>query len=155
MGALTADFLAQRRIAVAGVSRRPETHGANAIYRRLKARRFEVFALNPNAETVEGDRAYPDLASIPGGVDGVVIATAPTHADDIVRECGTLGVRRVWMHAGPGQTSVSRSAVDLCRANGIAVIPGGCPLMFDPTADVAHKCMRFVLRMSGTVPRGI
>ena len=155
MGTLTADFLAQRRIAVAGVSRRPETHGANGIFRRLKDRGYEVFALNPNADTVEGAVAYRDLRSIPGGVDAVVIATAPSHADEIVRECKELGITRVWMHGGPAQTSVSKTAVDFCRANGLAVIPGGCPLMFDPTADTAHKCIRFVLQMTGTVPRAI
>lgn len=155
MAELTADFLSQRRIAVAGVSRRPETHGANAIYRRLKARGYEVFAVNPNADTVEDDRAYPDLRSIPGGVDGVVIATAPAHADAIVRECKEVGIRRVWMHGGPGGTSVDQEAAGFCRGNGIAVIPGGCPLMFGPTADVGHTCMRWVMQLSGAVPKGI
>lgn len=155
MPTLTSDFLAQRRIAVAGVSRHPETHGANGIYRRLKARGYDVFALNPKADTVEGDRAYPDLRSIPGGVDAVVIATSPAHADEVVRECHELGITRVWMHRGPAQTSVSQTAVDFCRENGIAVIPGGCPLMFGTTADVGHACMRFVLQMTGAVPRGI
>jgi len=155
MGALTTDFLAQRRIAVAGVSRTPETHGGNGIYRRLKARGYEVFAVNPSAETVEGDRAYPDLRSIPGGVDGVIIATAPAHAGSIVRECKELGISRVWMHRGPAQTSVSQDAVDFCRANGIAVIPGGCPLMFGATADFGHQCMRWMLQLGGAVPKGI
>lgn len=155
MATLTADFLGQRRIAVAGVSRTPETHGGNGIYRRLKDRGYEVFALNPNAESVEGDRAYPDLRSIPDGVDGVVIATAPAHAEAIVRECKELGIRRVWMHAGPGATSVSPDAVAYCRANGMAVIAGGCPLMFGPTADGPHRCMRWVLQMTGVVPKGI
>ena len=151
----TEDFLAQRRIAVTGVSRDAATHGGNAIYRRLKERGYSVFAVNPKTDTVEGDPAYPDLRSIPGGVDAVVIATAPRHADETVKEAHALGITRVWMHRGPVPGSVSDSAVRYCRENGMTVIAGGCPLMFGPTADVGHKCMRFFLQLSGTVPAGI
>lgn len=155
MATLIGDFLSQRRIAVAGVSRKPASHGANAIYRRLKARGYTVFAVNPNASTVEGDRAYRDLRSIPGGVDAVVIATAAKRAASIVRECGELGISRVWMHAGPAESSASPEAVDHCRANGISVIPGGCPLMFGPTADLGHRCLRWWLERTGSLPKDI
>lgn len=152
---LTEDFLAQKRIAVCGVSRDGATHGANAVYRRLKDRGYLAFAVNPDAETVEGDRAYPDLASIPGGVGAVVIGTAPAHADAIVRDARALGITRIWMHRGPVPGSVSESAVDYCRANGMSVIAGGCPLMFGATADIGHRCMRWMLQLTGSVPRGI
>src|SRR5215216_590244 len=69
------EFLANRRIAVTGVSRKPENHGSNVVYKRLRERGYEVFAVNPNADEVEGDRAYHNLGSIPGGVDAVVIGT--------------------------------------------------------------------------------
>jgi predicted CoA-binding protein len=155
MSSAVQDFLAQRRIAVAGVSRDPARHGANVVYRRLRERGYEVFAVNPNAETVEGDRSYPDLRSIPGRVDGVVIGTAPQRADGIVREAHTLGIGRVWMHQGPVPGSVSQTAVEYCRANGISVIPGGCPLMYGATADFGHRCMRWWLERTGAVPTGI
>ena len=73
------EFLAHRRIAVTGVSRSPQDHGANVVYRRLRERGYEAFAINPNAEQVEGDRCYPDLKSVPGGVDAVVIGTRPAN----------------------------------------------------------------------------
>jgi predicted CoA-binding protein len=152
---LVNDFLAQKRIAVAGVSRTPATHGANAVYQRLRERGYQVFAVNPNATQVEGDTCYPDLRAIPGGVDGVVIATAPARAESIVKQCRELGISRVWMHHGPAQTSASPAAIDYCRQNGIAVIPGGCPLMYAPTSDGVHRCMRFVLEFTGAVPTGI
>ena len=155
MATATSDFLAQKRIAVAGVSRHPASHGANAVYRRLKERGYEVFAVNPNAERVEGDAAYRDLRSIPGGVDGVVIATHARHATSIARECKALGITRVWMHAGPAESSVSRDAVEYCDQHGIGAIAGGCPLMFGGTSDLAHRCMRWMLQMRGVVPKGI
>jgi uncharacterized protein len=149
------EFLAGRRIAVTGVSRDPNTHGANVVYRRLRERGYEVFAVNPNAPEVEGDPTYPNLGAIPGGVDGVVIATAPERAEATMRECSQLGIRQVWMHRGPGPGSVSPGAAEYGRANGITVIDGGCPCMFKPTADPGHKMMRGVLKLAGNVPRRV
>jgi predicted CoA-binding protein len=145
-------FLAQKRIAVAGVSRN-KNEAANVVYRKLRASGYEVFPVNPNAETVEGDDCYPDLKSVPGGVDGVVIATRPAVTEEVVRECADLGVPRVWMHRSFGQGSVSENAVDYCREKGIEVIPGGCPMMFCRPVDLGHKCMRWILSVTGGLPR--
>ncbi|QTE30529.1 CoA-binding protein [Pengzhenrongella sicca] len=149
------DFLATKRVAVTGVSRTAKDHGSNVVYQRLRDRGYDVFAVNPNAETVEGDRAYPTLASIPGGVESVVIGTRPETADVTMAECAELGISHVWMHHSIGGSSVSATAVELGRANGITVIAGGCPLMFDPAADLGHKCMRAVLTATGVVPRHV
>jgi len=149
----TAAFLASKRVAVTGVSRTPKTHGANNVYRRLRERGYEVFAVNPNTGQVEGDRCYQDLKSIPGGVQAVVIGTRPEIAEDTMRECAELGIKHVWMHRGPGAGSVSDAATGYGRANGITVIDGGCPLMFAPTADFGHKIMRLVY--SGHVPKQV
>ena len=146
-----AAFLTNKRVAVTGVSRTPGNHGSNNVYRRLRERGYQVFAVNPNTGQVEGDRCYRDLASIPGGVEAVVIGTRPEIAEDTIRECAELGVKYVWMHQGPGAGSVSAAATSYGREHGITVIDGGCPLMFGPTADFGHKIMRFVY--SGHVPK--
>jgi predicted CoA-binding protein len=149
------EFLANRRIAVTGVSRNPENHGSNVVYKRLRERRYEVFAVNPNADQVEGERAYPDLRSIPGGVDAVVIATRPETAEETMRECAELGIKHVWMHRSFGAGSVSDTATQYGRERGITVIDGGCPCMFDPTADIGHKAMRLVFTLNRHVPRQV
>jgi predicted CoA-binding protein len=147
------DFLAQRRIAVAGVSRTRQD-AANLIYRKLKGAGYEVFAVNPQAERFEGDLCYPDLRSIPGGVDGVVIVTRPQVTEEIVRQCAALGITRVWMHQFMrAQTSVSAAAVALCREHGISVIDGACPMMYCAPVDVGHRCMRWMLRVAGGLPK--
>jgi uncharacterized protein len=146
------DFLSQKRIAVAGVSRHPQGHGANLVYRRLRERGYTAFAVNPNADTVEGDHCYHDLRSIPGGVDAVVIATAPGASASVVRECRELGIGRVWIHRSTGTGSFSEEAADYCRGNGIHAIPGGCPLMYGPTADFTHTCFRWFLGATGQLP---
>src|SRR6516225_5318960 len=148
-----AEFLACKRVAVTGVSRTPKTHGSNNVYRRLRERGYQVFAVNPNTGQVEGDRSYPDLASIPGGVQAVVIGTRPQLAEAAMRECAELGITRVWMHRGPGAGSVSDAATSYGRQHGITVIDGGCPLMFGPTADLGHKIMR--LAYAGKVPKQV
>ena len=147
------ELLAKRRIAVTGVSRKPENHGGNVVYKRLRERGYEVFAVNPNADQVEDDRAYHDLRSIPGGVDAVVIGTRPETAEETMRECAELGIKHVWMHRSFGTGSVSDTATQYGRERGITVIDGGCPCMFDPTADVGHKAMRLVFTLNRHVPR--
>jgi predicted CoA-binding protein len=148
------EFLAQRRIAVAGVSRDPK-QAANLIYRRLRAAGYEVHAVNPHATEVEGDRCYPSLAAIGAPLDGVVVVTTPSVAAALAGDCAQAGVPRVWLHRGIGPGSLSDAAVAAFRERGIAVIPGGCPNMFGATADPGHRCMCAVLTLMGKIPRRI
>lgn len=149
------EFLSQKRVAVTGVSRNPQVHASNTVYRRLRDRGYQVFAVNPNTDEVEGDRAYHSLASIPGGVDAVVIGTRPEIADETMRECVELGIEHVWMHRGPGAGSVSQTATAFGRRHGVKVIDGGCPCMFGPTADFGHRAMRLVFTLAGNVPKDV
>jgi uncharacterized protein len=149
------EFLAQKRIAVAGVSRNNGHHPVgNLIYQRLKKTGHDVFPVNPYMQTFEGDRCYPDVRSIPGGVDGVVIITRPEVTEQIVHDCSDVGVRRVWMHQSIGKkaSSVSPEAVEYCRQRDISVIAGACPMMFGPGADFGHTCMRWFLKLTSGLP---
>jgi uncharacterized protein len=149
-----ASFLAERRIAVAGVSR-DDKQPANLIYRRLRAAGHEVFAVNPNAEEVEGDPCYASVRDVPPPLDGVVVVTPPEASARVVSDCVAAGVGRVWLHRGMGPGSVSDEAIALCREHGIAVIPGGCPCMFGATSDPGHRGMLRVLQVGGKVPRQV
>ena len=148
------EFLAQDRLAVAGVSR-SGNEAANAIYKKLKGAGFTVFPTNPSADEVEGDPCYPDLKSIPDGVGGVVIATHPKAALSVVEECSELGINHVWFHRSFGQGSVSEEALSFCRDNNIKAIPGGCPMMFVEKVDIGHKCMRWFLGVTGGLPKEV
>ncbi len=154
MKAMVEDFLAQKRIAVAGVSRSGEKgSAANLIYQKLRKSGYQVFPINPHAEEIEGDPCYPDLKSLPEAVDGVVIVTRPEAAEEIARQCAEVGVSRVWMHRSFGQGSVSEKATDFCREHNITIIPGGCPMMFCQPVDFGHKCMRWILGLAGGLPK--
>lgn len=149
------DFLSQKRIAVAGVSRDDSRHPTgNLIYRRLKSTGHDVFPVNPHMLTFEGDRCYPDLNSIPGGVDGVVIITRPEITEKIVRDCNEAGIRRVWMHRSIAKgSSVSPEAEQYCRQHDISAIAGACPMMYGDGVDFGHTCMRWMLRLTGGLPK--
>ncbi len=147
-----AAFLRGRRIAVAGVSRH-SSQAANAVFRKLKSSGYEVFPINPKVSEVEGVRCYPDVAAVPGPLDGVVIATSPDVSVRIVRQCKDHDVRRVWFHRSFGHGSVSDEAVRECDAHRIDCIVGGCPLMFCEPIDFGHKCMRWWLQRQGRVPK--
>jgi predicted CoA-binding protein len=148
------DFLAQKRIAVVGVSRDDRGHpAAQLIYHRLKKTGHEVFAVNPHRESFDGRPCHPDLAAIPGGVDAVVLVTRPEVSLQIVRECERMGIHRVWMHGSMASgSSVSPQAAEYCRTHGITVIAGACPMMYGPGADLGHTCMRWILGWTGHLP---
>ncbi len=149
------DFLAQKRIAVVGVSDKRET-GCNMAYNKFKENGYQVFAVNPRISTFNGEPCYPDLKSIPDKPDAVFILASPKVTDQIVQQCVDLGVKHVWMHCMMGtkpglaasMTSVSQEAVEMCNANGITVIPGSCPNQF-LKPDVGHAMMRGLWRLFG------
>lgn len=157
---LAADFLSQKCIAVAGVSSERETP-ANLIFKMLRDRGMTVYGVNPKHDVYRGERCYPDIASLPERPDGVVVVTRPEIAEDIVRQCIAGGVPRIWLHSMLGTrptlfrttaakiTSVSAEAIELCRRNGITVIPGSCPMQF--AGDLGHRCMRGMLRLAGAL----
>jgi predicted CoA-binding protein len=152
---LVKDFLAQKRVAVVGVSDKRET-GCNTAYQRFKAAGYQVQAVNPRITSFHGDPCYPDLKSIPEKPQAVFILARPQVTDLIVDQCVQLGIKHVWMHCmmgtkpglAAGVTSVSPQAVEKCRQNGIAVIPGSCPNQF-LKADIGHAMMRGMWRLFG------
>ena len=147
------DFLAQERIAVAGVSRSGKATG-NAIYKRLHERGYQVVAINPNADEIEGEPCYRNVKAIPGKVDGVIAVTRPEATDQLVRDCAEAGISRVWMHHGVhgGGTSVSPDAVEFCNQHHISVITGVCPLMFGKPSDGFHRLIRQWFQLTGRIP---
>lgn len=147
-----AQFLRGKRIAVAGVSRDGTTSAANPIFRKLRDSGYDAMPVNPNAATVEGVPCYPSVTSIPGPVDGVIIATHPRVSAQVVRDAAARGVRQIWFHRSIGAGSVSPEAIEECRRLGITPIVGGCPMMYCEPVDVAHRCLRAWLTWQHKLP---
>jgi predicted CoA-binding protein len=149
------EFLAQKKIAVVGVSDKRET-GCNLAYNKFKENGYQVYPVNPRISEFDSGPCYPDLKSIPEKPDAVFVLASPKVTDQIVQECVDLEVKHVWMHCMMGtrpglaqsMTSVSQEAVEMCRENGIQVIPGSCPNQF-LKPDFGHTMMRGMWRMFG------
>ena len=147
------DFLNAGRIAVVGASHDPRSFG-RTIYRELRRHGHDAVAVNPNAATVDGDRCYPDLASVPGDVGGVIVMVHRDRAADIVADAAAREISRVWLFKGVGGAgAVSERAVELCRQHGIRVIAGACPLMFLEPVGGVHRFHRTLRRLNHSLAR--
>ena len=152
---LVQDFLVQKKIAIVGISDKRDT-GCNLAYKKFRENGYQVYAVNPRITSYENDVCYPDLKSIPEKVEAVFVLASPKVTDEIVQQCVELGIKYLWMHCmmgtkpglAAGMTSVSQPAVEICRANGIAVIPGSCPNQF-LKPDFGHAMMRGLWRIVG------
>ena len=141
-------FLAQKRIAMIGVSRNPRDFSRH-LFHDMKARGYEMIPVNPNAGEIEGDTCFAHVRDIPGGVNAALLMTSAAESNRIVNECIEAGVERIWFYRAMGDGAVSRTAVEQCDTYGIEAIPGECPYMFMPDCGFPHNVHGWVhTRMS-------
>jgi hypothetical protein len=141
------DFIAQKKIAVVGVSRKKTKFG-NAIYKELKQKGYNVFPVNPHITTFEGDTCYPDLLSLPENVDAVIINVPPAQTEKVVREAKQAGINKVWLQQG----SQSEAAIKYCEENGIDCVSNECVLMFAQPSAFIHRAHKWVWGVLGKLP---
>ena len=145
--AVVNDFLAQRSLAVVGVSRGGKKFG-NRAYRELKAKGYCLFPIHPKAETLEGEPCYPSLDALPDHVGGVLTIVPPDQTEQVVRDAAAAGIRRVWMQQG----AESGEAISFCEENGISVVSGECILMFAEPLKFYHRPHRWLWKLLGKLP---
>jgi predicted CoA-binding protein len=145
------DFLAQKRIAMVGVSRSPRDFSM-MLFKELVNRGYDMVPVNPRMSEVQGRRCFARVQDIQPGVDGVLLMTSPGVSEAVVKDCAEAGVQRVWMYRAGGSGAVSDQAVAFCRERGIVVVPGECPYMFLPDAGL-HAVHGFVRKITGRYPR--
>jgi len=144
---LVEEFMLQKKIAVVGVSRKKTKFG-NAIYKELKQKGYQVFPINPNMQTFEGDPCYPDLLSLPEKVDAVVINVPPAQTEKVVREAKEAEINKVWLQQG----SQSKDAIKFCEENGIDYVTNECILMFVQPSAFIHRAHKWVWGVLGKLP---
>ena len=137
------DFLAQRHLAVVGVSGKPNDFPVT-IVKELRDHDYDVAAVGAHVDDVGGVPAYHSLEDVPGELDGVVVMVRSEAAADVVRQAADRGVPRVWLFKGAGHGAVSDEAIGYCRAHGVDVVEGACPLMFLEPVKGVHRFHRFV-----------
>ena len=146
------DFLAQKRIAMVGVSRHPKDFSAD-LFQELRRRGYDMVPVNPKVREVMGLPCYPRVQEIQPPVDGALLMTTPEVTDEVVSDCAAAGIRRVWMYRAGGKGAVSLKAVAFCQEHGIQVIPGQCPFMFLAGVAGVHKFHGFVRKVTGRYPK--
>jgi hypothetical protein len=149
---LANDFLAQKRIAIVGVTRDVKGWGRR-LYDEFKKRGYDTYAVNP-ARALPGLQCYGSLRELPKKPDGVLLVVPPNVTDQVVREVAELGIPRVWMHRGVGKGAVSESAIQFCREKNIAVVYGVCPFMYLQPQGFGHKMHHTFAKWFGKLPQG-
>ena len=142
------DFLAQRSLAVVGVSRGGKKFG-NTAYRELKAKGYRLFPVHPEAEALEGNPCYPGLSSLPEHVGGVLVVVPPAQTEQVLRDASAANIPRVWLQQG----AESEEAIRFCKEQGISVVAGECILMFAEPLRFYHKPHRWVWKLLGKLPK--
>src|SRR5882757_8186187 len=113
-------FLVGKRFAVVGASQDRSKYG-NKVLRVYMQNNLDVVPVNPTAAEVEGLIAYPDLASVPGEIDGVSIITPPPVTERVVADAIARGIENIWMQPG----AESEHAIEEAEAAGANVIAHG------------------------------
>lgn len=112
-----------RTLAVVGISpklSRP-SHGVAAY---MKAHGYHVIPVNPNIDSVLGERCYPSLDEVPEKIDIVVIFRKPELVPPVVESAIRVGASVVWMQEGIAHEGAARQA----RKAGLEVIEDRCIL---------------------------
>jgi predicted CoA-binding protein len=141
------DFLAQKKIAVVGVSRSKSKFGTT-LYNELKKKGYTVFPVNPNTTMIESDVCYPDLHSLPEKADGVIFCVPPSQTENIIKDLKTAGINKVWFQLG----SQSEKAEMFCQENNIDCVSNECVLMFAEPTAFFHKAHRWINGLIGKLP---
>lgn len=146
------DFLAQKRIAMVGLSR-GEKDFSVMLFREFVKRGYDMVPVNPGTKEILGKKCYARVEEIQPAVDGVILMTSPAVTEAVVEDCARAGVKRIWMYSAGVAGATSPRAVAYCWAHGMKVVPGECPFMFWRGAGFGHRLHGFVLKIAGKYPQ--
>jgi predicted CoA-binding protein len=141
------EFLAERRLALVGASRRGNKFG-NTVLKELTAKGYEVLPVHPEVDVVDGVRCCRQLSELPGDVSALIVVVPPSETERVVEEAASMGLKRVWLQQG----AESPGAIDSCRRHGIDVVHGECILMFAEPAGFVHRAHGWLWRVLGKLP---
>ena len=145
------EFLAQKRIAMVGISRDPK-HFSVTLFQEFRRRGYDVVPVNPHVLELFGQRCFARVQDIQPPVEAALLITAPEITDLVVKDCAEAGIRKVWMFGAGAKGAVSRQAVQFCEQRGIRIVPGQCPFMFWRDAEAIHRLHGFLRKLIGTYP---
>ncbi len=98
-----------KRIAVVGCSPKPE-RDSHRIAKYLVGAGYDVVPVNPGQARILGRDCYPDVVSIPGGVDIVDVFRSPEHVPPVVEDAIAAKAKAVWLQLGVGNEAAEKRA---------------------------------------------
>ncbi|MCB0001482.1 MAG: CoA-binding protein [Anaerolineae bacterium] len=110
-----------KTVAVVGISSRPDRPGYS-VPAYLQSHGYRIIPVNPELEEVLGERAYPDLLSVPEPVDVVEVFRRGGEVMSVAEQAIKIGAKVVWMQEGV----VNESAANLALAAGLDVVMDTC-----------------------------
>ncbi len=110
-----------KTIAVVGYSPKPGRPSHN-IARQMQRFGFRIIPVRPGISEGLGEKAYPDLASVPAPIDLVNVFRASEHIPEIVDECLSLGLKNIWMQ----EHIWNEAAAERAWAAGMTVVMDRC-----------------------------
>jgi hypothetical protein len=146
------DFLAQKRVAMVGVSRKTAELSVK-LFEELCRRGYDMVPVNPNMREFSGKRCFAHVQDIEPPVEAALLMTSPDVTEAVVHDCAEAGIRRVWMFRGGGQGAVNTKAMQFCREHDIRVVAGECPFMFLPGDGAIHHLHGWFRKLRGHYPK--
>lgn len=144
MNQAIADFIQAKRYAIVGLSRSGKKFG-NIVYTELKQRGYQVVAVHPSAEEINGVTCYPNLSAVSEQVDGVIVCVPPAQAVQVVRDAAAAGIRKIWLQQGAQSPEVLAVADELK----LTPVTGKCILMYAGPVTSFHAFHRGFARLFG------
>jgi predicted CoA-binding protein len=141
-------FLAQKTLAMAGISRNPRAFSTTT-FAELKGKGYRIFPVNPNAESIAGEKCYPSVAKLPEKPGGVLVFTPPAETEKVVREAAAAGIGRIWIQQG----AQSPAALAFCKEKGLPAVTGRCIMMFAEPVTSVHGFHRWLAKLFGRIPK--
>ena len=141
------DFIESQPIAMVGVSRNPKKFGY-AAFKELKEKGMRIIPVNPMADLIMGEKAYPSVRELPPDVKGIIVLTKKDQTASVVRDAREKGIKQVWIQ----QMADSKEAMDELKGSDINYISGECILMHYKPHSI-HKFHGLVKKFFGRFPK--
>lgn len=142
------DFLAPRKMAIAGASRNPKKFGGS-VFQELREKGFELYPINPNAEEIQGVKCYKSVNDLPADVEHLLILTPKYETELVAHAAVKKGIKMIWIQ----QQSETAVAVKTIEDAGIPIIYKKCIMMFADPVKSVHGFHRFLVKTFGGYPK--
>ena len=141
------EFMGQKNIAVAGVSRTKHKFG-NTIFNELAKKGVNVYPVNPNLDEFEGMKCYKSIESLPADVTGILFNTKPAVTAKLIREAEAKGIKNIWLQQG----SADKNTIAENENSASNIVSGQCILMFTEPVKGIHGFHRWLKKSFGKFP---